>query len=126
LSSLFDTVVWRYEPTGVLDTTFGGQGWVVHRGVGDDMALDILVDSSGEIVLGGFSPSPGIGGVDVTVWRYRPDGTLRSVVRRDSGGVGFTDDAGRAMTEDPSGDIFIAGTVTDQLGDRDMALWRYR
>lgn len=125
-----DMVIWRYNPTGTLDTSFGGVGWVVHHdaagGDGTDQGHGIGVDTQAGILVAGRSDGPGPSWVDVVVWRYQPDGALEGLAHRNTGTGGRSTDLPYAMTRDPSGDLFITGVSIDPLGSPDMALWRYR
>lgn len=128
-----DTVVWRYNGDGSLDTTFNGQGWVTHDcwggGAWDD-AWAITLDGSGKILVAGETDDVW-GATDMVIWRFNDDGSLdasfngQGWVTHDSaaGGSGF--DWAYAIAIDPSGGILAAGASDNPALDLDMAVWRY-
>jgi uncharacterized delta-60 repeat protein len=70
-----DVLLLRYNPDGLLDTTFGTNGVVVYgTPAGDESATGVLIDSQGRILVtgGAFNGSDN----DVLVLRYGPDGQL--------------------------------------------------
>ncbi|MCZ6690314.1 MAG: delta-60 repeat domain-containing protein [Planctomycetota bacterium] len=77
-----DMVIWRYTSAGALDTTFNGQGWVVHDnaagGVGNDYGRAIALDFSGRILVAGNGDGDPTAGtdLDMVIWRYSSGGTL--------------------------------------------------
>ena len=128
-------VVWRLEDTGVLDTTFNGQGWVTQRGsaggVGPERGHDITVDASGRILVTGFGDSPQ-NGDDMIIWAFDGTGALDpsfgsgGIVTHDSAAGGSWDDQGNAIVVDGSGRILTTGYSNTVNGtDDDMVIWRY-
>ena len=123
--------VYCYD-SGTLDTTFDSDGIAVHDGaaggVGNDRGYAMTLDSSGRIVVAGYSYS-GLD-YDMALWRYNADGTLDTTFA----GAGFTlhNDAaggndwdyGRAVAIDSSGRILVTGD-SDRGTNGDMAIWRY-
>lgn len=70
-----DVLLLRYNPDGLLDTTFGTNGVVVYgTPAGDESATGVLIDSQGRIIVtgGAFNGSNN----DFLVLRYGPDGQL--------------------------------------------------
>ena len=129
-----DMVIWRYNPDGSLDTSFNGQGWVVHDnaagGSDEDLAIDIATDLSGRVIVTGRSVNAS-GDTDMVLWRYSPGGTLDStfgpggVVVHDGAAGGAGPDQGSAIAMDASGHIIVAGESTSPAGFVDMVVWRY-
>ncbi|MCZ6690315.1 MAG: hypothetical protein O7H41_11970 [Planctomycetota bacterium] len=135
-----DMVIWRYTFAGTLDTTFNGQGWVVHDsaagGAGPDVGVGIAQDASGRIFVAGYSdrdPSTEIT-MDMVIWQYTSGGTLDTAFNGQgwvvhdnaAGGGGF--DIGVGIVLDASGRILVAGySDSDPTGvpGYDMAIWRY-
>ena len=129
MSTDFDMVVWRFEPNGMLDGSFNGQGWFVHHGAaggdGEDRALAVDVDFGGKIVLAGSSENASPD-TDMVVWRLNEDGTLDSSfggqgwVVEDSAGAPTGGQFASDLRTDGSGRIIVAG---GSLGE--MTVWRY-
>ena len=129
-------VVWRFNPVGALDLSFGGRGFALLDDPGGtpnagDVAYGIAVAPlSGEIVVAGNAI--GQNGFDATVWQLLPDGTTDA--RFAQGGVFQHDDAAggqgtdqvRGLTLDADGRIVLVGSSSPGSGDADFALWRLR
>ncbi|MCZ6691250.1 MAG: hypothetical protein O7H41_16815 [Planctomycetota bacterium] len=130
----FDLVIWRYDADGMLDTTFNGQGWVVHHnaggGNGDDWAEGIAIDSSGRILASGVTASATVG--EMPVWRYNADGSLDSTfngqgwITHDNAAGGTGPDRGAAITLDSQERIVVTGNSENASGNFDMVIWRFR
>ena len=127
-----DMVIWRYNSTGTLDTSFNGTGFVVFNnaagGNGDDLGNSIIIDSNGKIIVAGYSNN-GTNN-DMVIWRYNSDGTLDTsfngtgiVVHNNAGGAN-SHDKGNSITMDSSGKIIVAGESRG-VANYDMAIWRY-
>ena len=128
-----DMIVWRYDPDGTLDTTFGTNGIVQHNSAAggnmDDFAYNILVDADSKILIVGDS-SNGTD-FDMAVLRFNPDGSLDTTFNSPNGFVtyhnaagGSGDDGGNDMTIDSNGNILITGLSGNGVND-DMVTWRY-
>ncbi|MGC4116432.1 MAG: hypothetical protein QM765_18015 [Myxococcales bacterium] len=69
-----DLAVWRINPDGTLDPTFGVGGAFLHGGaaggVGTDTAHDLVIDSMGRILVIGESAGAALVG-QMTLWRLR-------------------------------------------------------
>ena len=120
----------RYLPDGSLDPSFGAGGIVstnIHS-VGTNKAFNVKIDSSGKIVVAGFTSLPNDApSEDFAVLRYNSDGTLDSSFG--SGGetsidfFGQSDEAyGLAIQGD--GKIVVAGTAYNPNTNDDMAVAR--
>ncbi|MDH5752763.1 MAG: hypothetical protein OEZ59_10160 [Deltaproteobacteria bacterium] len=67
-------VLWRLTPTGLLDTTFNGKGWVSYNyGTGYDIASDMALTENGDILITGFVTNSDY---DMVVYRFKPNGLL--------------------------------------------------
>ena len=64
-----DMVIWRYNPDGTLDTSFGGIGYITSENPGYNSGNKIIIDNEGKILVAG-----GWGG-GACLWRYNMDGT---------------------------------------------------
>ena len=109
---------------GLIDTTFGTNGFTITSTGPSSQINAIAIDSSGRIVVGGTSQ---VGGNNVfTVGRYLANGTLDTTF----GTNGFTtttrgtDDSINALAIDSSGRI-IAGGYATEGGSPVFALARY-
>jgi uncharacterized delta-60 repeat protein len=116
-NSAHDFALERLLPDGTPDSTFGSGGIVFDDLGADDNAVDMTLDSGGNIVVSGAT---GAGGppyllYDTVLARYRPDGTLDATfgsgghVVEDLGG-GLRDEAS-AVAIQGDGTIVIAGRV---------------
>lgn len=121
-----DMAVARFNADGSLDTSFGSGGLAsVDFGGNQDYATCIGIDSSGRIVLGGYSIS-GVTGADFAVARLTPDGAIDNTFGNN--GTNTTDFAGgndeaRAMIIDAAGSIVLGGVA--QEVDADFAIAKY-
>ena len=130
-----DAAIWRYTPTGSLDTTFGGGGVAFHGnaagGNSHDGGLAMALDTLGRILVAGYSYNAA-GDEDLVILRYGPTGTLDpafgsgGVVLHSDAAGGNGHDTARAMTVDASGRILVAGWSVGPGADADIVLWRYR
>ena len=128
-----DMAIWRYNSNGTLDTTFNGVGYVVHNnaagGNGSDMSTGIALDTSGKILVSGYSFNGQ--NKDMVIWRYNSNGDLDTtfngvgyVVHNNAAG-GNSDDYGESIAIDTSGKILVSGS-SENVANDDMAIWRYR
>jgi len=74
-----DMTLWRYTPDGAPDTSFGTGGVVFYNPVPEkpDEGTGIAIDSGGNIVIVGIARDAS-DSQRLTLWRYKPDGTLDS------------------------------------------------
>lgn len=135
-AAYFDLVVWRYNANGTLDTSFNGSGYVRHNGAAggnyDDMGQAVAIDSSGKIVVAGYSCSGAPNtNIDMTIWRFDGNGALDTAfntvgyVSHNGAAGGNGHDFGYGMTIDLSGKILVAGWGPNASGNEDMIVWRY-
>ena len=117
----------RYNPDGILDTSFDGDGKLTTDFAGDlDLAFGVAIQVDGKIVAAGRSFQSGTG-FDFALARYNPDGSLDTTfdgdgkVTTDFGG--FFDQA-NAVVIQADGKIVVAGRSQSGTGV-DFALARY-
>ena len=133
LSTGDDMTIWRLEPTGVLDATFGFAGVAVDHGAAGgnsfDAGYDLAVTPPGEIFVGGVSVGP-LGTVDMAVWAYDDAGVpvpgfgTAGVYTIDGPIVGSGVDSVRGIALDSLGRLLAAGSAQNPSFDRDMTLLR--
>lgn len=117
----------RFNTDGKLDTTFNGTGIVtLSIGNGNDDAQGVAVDSSGRIVVAGFSTTNG--NKDFAVARFNTDGTLDKTFN--GTGIVTTDfaghnDQGQGVTIDSSGRIVVGGSASLDGSTNRFAIARY-
>jgi uncharacterized delta-60 repeat protein len=117
----------RFDGSGALDTSFGGDGAVALRAgvglsTGNAHALQVLAD--GRIVVGGTANRVDS---DFVALRYGPGGTLDASFG--AGGVAFADfammyDVGEAVAVQPDSKVLMAG-FAETPGAYDFALARF-
>jgi uncharacterized delta-60 repeat protein len=105
-------LVARFLPDGRLDATFGSEG-TVGTDFGDGSTAHALVrQPDGHLVVAGGS---GIGGSNVVLARYAPDGRLDATFGK--GGTVTTDlgavEWANALVQQPDGKLIVAGTAID-------------
>ncbi len=122
----FDMVVLRLTTDGVLDNTFGTNGiFIYDSGLGDDQAIDIVVQSDGYGVVAGQVDN----GSDaaVGVWRLDENGALDPAFGTNGiaiydPGSGF--DAGLRVALQADGKIVVTGSGFNS-SDYDIILMRF-
>lgn len=140
-----DIAVWRLNPDGSPDATFGQNGltWFsgpagfADEGVG--IALQPVNATRYNILVTGYVTNES-GVLDMVLVRFGDLGGLDSsfnagqgyVIRgQDAGGVadpGFgavVESMGRAVGLDPAGRIVVVGIAVNAAGDGDLAVWRF-
>lgn len=135
----YDAMVWRFDSSGTLDTSFGNNGVVALDSGGRDIAWDVELDSEGNIVVCGewFNGND----KDMIVWRFRSDGSADDrfgqddnadntpdgyVIHADAAGTG--DDIAYRLALDGQGRILVIGDSDASGGantDRDVVIWRF-
>jgi uncharacterized delta-60 repeat protein len=119
-STADDGLVARFTASGVLDTSFSGDGWATLGATAFDEFTDVAVDSSNRPVVTGFTSLDGGG---LVVARLTTTGSLDTTF-----GSGYVippplpfDAEGRAIDIDQSGRIVVGGRVGD---DTDILVLR--
>ncbi len=131
--SNIDMVIWRYNPDGTLDNSFGNNGIVVHDnaagGNDNDWGFSITTDSQNRVLVTGTSFNAS-NNYDMVIWRYNSNGTLdntfgnNGVVVHDSAAGGNGNDIGSSIVVDSNGKIVVAG-YSFNGSDNDMVVWRF-
>ncbi len=121
-SSFGDFLLVKYTSTGVLDNTFGSNtGKVLTDISGSDLALDMVLQADGKIILGGYN-----GSFNSTLVRYNVNGSLDTSFG--SAGKVTTTIASGAFIEGlavrPDGRI-VAGVTATVGGSRDFGVISY-
>ncbi|MBK9196741.1 MAG: hypothetical protein IPO17_17510 [Flavobacteriales bacterium] len=75
LNITFDMFVGRFTGAGVLDASFGTNGFTLYDATDENIAYDCLLDADGKILVGGTTGGTFFDNRDLTVWRYNADGT---------------------------------------------------
>ncbi len=108
----FDMFVGRFSSTGVLDASFGTDGFTVYTGTDENVAYDCVLDANGKILVGGTTGGTFFENRDLTVWRFNADGTSDLAFNTDGVAtaevLGFVDEInGIALQAD--GKLVVAG-----------------
>ena len=91
-------------------------------GTGNDVAFSVAIDSSGNIIVAGYTTSSGSGGSDFLIAKYNSSGTLQW--QKTLGGTGM--DEARSVAIDSSGNIIVAGyTTSSGSGGSDFLIAKY-
>ncbi len=109
--------IWRYNTDGTPDTSFDTNGIVTHDGAAggtdrDDIANDIVISSSGAILIAGTSKNAA-NNDDIVVWQYLSTGALDTSFDTDGFAVynnGTNNDKGNSLSIDASGKILVTGS----------------
>lgn len=103
----------KYQPSGVLDASFGSGGTVSTLLRPDSTANGVAIDSRGRIAVAGDRLESSGNGFDFGLARYLPDGSLDSSFAGDgTRTTGFgpnTDDQAKAVTIDDQDRVVVAG-----------------
>ncbi|OFZ78916.1 MAG: hypothetical protein A2583_12475 [Bdellovibrionales bacterium RIFOXYD1_FULL_53_11] len=142
----FLLTLWRYNPDGSLDTTFGTGGALVYANsttglVGADIyeyALDMILDSSGKYVIVTYSQ---INTTDYnytySILRFNTNGTLDTTFSGDGIATGSVTtgatgsdlanlyDYGAAIQQDSEGRYVVAGDSNNNAMGQELAMWRH-
>ncbi len=112
-------LVARYTSNGILDTTFGTNGWTAttfNHGV-DSAGISLVLDSSGRLLVTGYTKDPTNKFYQLLVARYTSNGILDTKF----GTNGWTattfnpgvDSTGNSLVLDSSGRLLVTGTTKD-------------
>jgi uncharacterized delta-60 repeat protein len=137
-NSNFDMVIWKYNSSGSLDSSFNSTGTtpgiIVHHDAagGDyhDGGTSIYVDNTGKIYVTGSSTNRN-GNDDMVIWKYNRDGSLDTSFNRtgfvvhDNAAGGNSHDYGYSIYVDNTGNIYVTGRSWNSSGNYDMVIWKY-
>jgi uncharacterized delta-60 repeat protein len=131
------TALWRYNPDGTLDDTFGTGGFVTTQGAAggnsSDQGFALVLDQAGRILVAGTSVSDAAHPaeqVDMALWRFNPDGTpdltfdQHGFVTHKSAAGGDKRDVATCLALDSLGRIVTAG-ISDNGSNGDAVIWRF-
>lgn len=129
-----DMAIWKYKSDGTLDTSFNGTGVVTHNsaagGNSGDLGNAIVLDISGDIYVTGESRS--VSNYDMTIWKYKSDGTLDTsfngdgIVTHNSAAGGDSSDEGLSIVLDSIGNIYVVGESRSVKSVYDAIIWKYK
>ena len=88
----------------------------------DDGAMDLALDSYGNVIVTGFSTGDGSGFDFVTI-KYGPDGSTKWVQRYDGPAGGG--DVGRAVVVDADNNVYVTGPSKGSGSDWDFGIVKY-
>jgi len=118
----YHMAIWRYDPDGTPDPSFGSDGVVVFESGADSSEGDAIeIDGAERVVVAGHIDD---GPEHMAVWRYNSDGTpdptfgVNGVAMPER----FENDYGSDCAHDAAGRILVVGYSYD--GDTDMVTWR--
>ncbi|MBO0694567.1 MAG: SBBP repeat-containing protein [Verrucomicrobia bacterium] len=114
----FDYATVKYDSSGQ-------QQWVARYngpGNGDDEAYGIAIDASGNVYVTGYSIGSGTGN-DYTTIKYNSAGQEQWEARYN--GPSNSDDYGRAIGLDGSGNVYVTGSSVDSVNGFDYATVKY-
>ena len=132
--SNYDFALAKYTSAGVLDTSFNSSGVLpgtvtTDFGSGNDYALDMALDSSGNIYLGGYTWNGS--NYDFALAKYTPAGVLDTTFNSSGAlpgtattGLGSGNDYALDMALDSSGNIYLGGSTWNG-SNYDFALAKY-
>jgi uncharacterized delta-60 repeat protein len=121
-----DVLVFRLNPDGTTDTTFGENGAVTFSGAGDypDYGNCVSVQPGGKIFVSGAESDGST--FDVLLLRYNPDGSPDTAFGMDGaaayGSPGGRNDYGYAHVIQPDGRIVVTGFTQDGTNDNLLLL----
>ena len=112
VSPAYDFCVARYTASGVLDTTFNGNGKIITAvGSGNDVGNSVTVQLDGKIIVAGYCANGS--NQDFCLVRYKPDGSLDtsfSGTGKLVAAIGANADYAYRVALQPDGKIVAAGS----------------
>lgn len=134
-SGLNQLVIWKFTPSGDLDTAFNGSGILAYNNSDHNHATKGMFDANGKLVVAGYNM---VGGFQrASVFRFHADGTLDTTFGDDDPadpnpaihlGYAVWQLAGTSLPEDLDidslGRIVVTGARLNAAPDYDAFVWR--
>lgn len=127
-----EMVLWKYTPSGELDTSFGNHGFVTHHGPAGGgrfvFGRDVKLDTNGNIyVVGNMMHHDTT--YDLVVWKYDATGALDTNFG-ENGTILYNSpvnalDGGFALVLDSLDNLYVTGYTENSDGNYDMLLMKY-
>ncbi len=112
----FDMFVGRFTAGGVVDASFGTDGFTLYNGTEENIAYDCLLDAEGRILVGGTTGGTFFDNRDLTVWRLTADGAFDPSFNTDGVAaaevLGFVDEI-NAIALQADGKLVVAGKANN-------------
>jgi hypothetical protein len=122
----WDWMVKKYSSAGVEDTA----NWdmLIDSGYGNDEALGVVADSSGNVYVVGYGRNLASGSTSEDIWikKFQSNGTLSCEQKLDEGASNLGDRANAVAVNNSSQKIYIAGYKTVTGSDKQMVVKRLR
>ena len=122
----WDWMIKKYSSSGVEDTA----NWdmLIDSGFGNDEALGVASDSSGNVYVVGYGRNLTGGSTSEDMWikKFQSNGVLSCEQKLDEGASNLSDRANAVAVNNSSQKIFIAGYKTVTGPDRQMVVKRLR
>jgi uncharacterized delta-60 repeat protein len=126
-----DMVIWKYNSSGSLDSSFNSNGTtpgiVVHHNAAGGFAMDygnsIYVDNTGNIYVTGHSWNGS--NFDMVIWGCNSSGSIDGIVVHDNAAGGNVHDYGNSIYVDNTGNIYVTGSSMNRNSNYDMVIWKY-
>lgn len=130
ISSYFDIIVGRVDTNGVLDNTFGTGGMITLDINPDDEAHNLLIESSGKIVVSGITfDINGTTNFDNFIARFNSNGTLDNTFNTTGLNVldiNNSDNLGWGMAQQTDGKFIVSGEAASTgFGLAEICLIRF-
>ncbi|MFL5754124.1 MAG: SBBP repeat-containing protein [Bacteroidia bacterium] len=117
----FDIITNKYTSAGTLSWSNSYNNSV---GTGDDFPKDMVINTSGEVFITGYTLASGVIDYDAITFKIPSTGTSQSWVKTVAGTLG-DQDQGNAIALDPSGNVLVTGKVYNTSTAQDMLTVKY-
>jgi uncharacterized delta-60 repeat protein len=106
---LYNLAVWRIEPSGSLDNSFGNKGTFHSTFKGDEIGRSMIIDSSGKFIVTGDRYSNDLNNNGLAIWKLTPDGAVDEYFGTNGAIIYPPFDRGYSITLDNSDNIYVMG-----------------